>query len=80
MAAIRNRHGFSTNLLAIELGGIHSPIQGSINIQGFSNNRGINLIPGQKYPMHSFHAERNSTQSDLRMEIAAGCSQPTEVK
>ncbi len=67
---------FINGLLAIDVGGIHSPVEGSVNIELFSAMNGLNMVPGQKYTMHIFHAERNPTQSNFRIETTIGCFTP----
>ncbi len=61
---------FIDDLRVIDLGGIHSPELGSINLDT------LGLTPGEKYPMVLFHAERNPTGSNFRIETNIECIEP----
>jgi fibro-slime domain-containing protein len=70
---------FINGVLAIDVGGIHSKVKASVNIDDFNNINGLGMIPGRKYTMHIFHAERNPTQSNFRIETTIGCFSPIVV-
>lgn len=64
---------FINGVLAIDVGGIHSPVEASVNIDNFNANTMMGMQYGQKYPMHIFHAERNPTQSNFKITTSIGC-------
>jgi fibro-slime domain-containing protein len=64
---------FINGRLAIDVGGIHSPVEGRVDIDPWSASIGMQLVPGQTYPMHIFHAERNPIQSNFRIETSIAC-------
>jgi fibro-slime domain-containing protein len=64
---------FINGVLAIDVGGIHSPVEATVNIDNFNANTMMGMQYGQKYPMHIFHAERNPTQSNFKITTSIGC-------
>jgi fibro-slime domain-containing protein len=58
---------FVNNKQVIDLGGIHSALSATVNM----DSQG--LTKGQTYPMDIFHAERHVTQSNFRMETRFDC-------
>ena len=59
--------------LALDVGGIHAPVEDSVDIDQFNADNAVGMVPGEKYPMHIFHAERNPTQSNFRIQTNIGC-------
>jgi fibro-slime domain-containing protein len=57
---------FVNNKLALDLGGLHISVVGSINLDQMAAK--LNIQPGNIYPMDLFHAERHSTQSHFRVD------------
>jgi len=57
---------FINRRLAIDLGGLHSPLSGTIDLDQKSTELG--LARGETYPLHLFFAERHTTASSLYME------------
>jgi fibro-slime domain-containing protein len=67
---------FINHRLAIDLGGIHASLSASVDLD---QERGrLGLVPGQRYPLHFFFAERHTTQSNftIRTSIAESGSCP----
>jgi fibro-slime domain-containing protein len=64
---------FINHKLALDVGGIHVPVEDSVDIDEFNSTNAMGMVPGQKYPMHIFHAERNPTQSNFRIQTNIGC-------
>jgi fibro-slime domain-containing protein len=56
--------------LALDLGGLHGPVQGSINLDSLS------LEPGVYYTLDVFHAERCGSGSNFRIDTSISCIQP----
>jgi fibro-slime domain-containing protein len=57
--------------LAIDLGGIHGPEQGSVDLDLRAAELG--LVVGQLYDLQVFHAERNFSGSNYRFETSNFC-------
>jgi fibro-slime domain-containing protein len=53
---------FVDGKLVVDIGGVHGPTQGTVNIDS------LNLTLGQVYPLDLFQAERNPTGSNFRIE------------
>jgi fibro-slime domain-containing protein len=62
--------------LAIDLGGIHSPEQGTVDLDQSADELG--LTPGEVYDLHVFHAERNYSGSNYRFETSNFCLVPVD--
>lgn len=62
---------FVNGRLALDLGGVHEPMQGTINFDNQAASLGI--MPGNKYPMEIFHAERQTLESNFRVETNIEC-------
>ena len=71
---------FINGKLAMDIGGIHSPVEDSVNIDQFVEHSGFSFEDGERVPMHIFHAERNPTQSNFRIETTIGCFATVMVK
>ncbi len=59
---------FINNQLAVDLGGVHSQFSQSIDIDTFAASAG--MVLGNVYPLDLFHAERNPTGSNFRIETS----------
>lgn len=59
---------YINNLLAVDLGGVHSQFSHSVNIDAFAATAG--MMTGGVYNLDLFHAERNPTGSNFRIETS----------
>jgi fibro-slime domain-containing protein len=57
---------FVNKKLAIDLGGVHGPMEGTLNMDARATELGITI--GQTYPMDIFQAERHTVGSNFRIE------------
>lgn len=57
---------FINGKLAVDLGGVHPQVTGTINLDASAAALGI--TPGNNYPMELFQAERHTTQSNFRVD------------
>ncbi len=57
---------FVNNKLAVDLGGLHSRLEESIDFDANADRLGITV--GETYPMDIFHAERHTEESNFRIE------------
>jgi fibro-slime domain-containing protein len=62
---------FINGKLALDLGGLHQPAEGTINLDAMAAQLGI--TPGSAYSMDIFHAERHTTGSNFRVESTIKC-------
>ena len=62
---------FVNNRLALDLGGVHEPMEGTINFDAQATELGI--VPGNQYNMDIFHAERQTLESNFRVETNITC-------
>jgi fibro-slime domain-containing protein len=62
---------FVNGKLALDLGSLHGPEQGTIDFDAQAATLGI--TPGQTYAMDIFHAERHTTASNFRIETTIDC-------
>ncbi len=65
---------FINGRLGIDLGGVHGPLEASIDMDAVADDLGIAV--GQTYPLDFFFAERHTSQSNFRIETSIGCFQP----
>jgi fibro-slime domain-containing protein len=65
---------FVNNQLALDVGGQHQALEGTINFDTQAGMLGITA--GQSYPMDIFHAERQTTASNFRIETNIKCFEP----
>lgn len=62
---------FINGKLAVDLGGLHVPIEGSVTLNSTTNtNLGLGLADGNVYPIRVFHAERKTTGSSFLLTLA----------
>jgi fibro-slime domain-containing protein len=57
---------FINGKLAIDLGGLHGPLNGSVDLDAKAADLGI--AKGSTYPLELFHAERHTTASHFRLD------------
>ncbi len=62
---------FINGHLAIDLGGLHAPETGTIDLDARAGELGI--TPGGTYRMDIFHAERHTFDSNFRIETSIEC-------
>ena len=55
---------FINNRLVVDIGGCHSPVEGSVNLDT------LGLVEGKEYPFHIFFSERNATGSNFKMRTS----------
>lgn len=65
---------FVNNTLALDLGGCHNALQGTIDFDAQAAD--LDITPGRVYPMDIFHAERHTMASNFRIETNISCFQP----
>lgn len=59
---------FINGKLAVDLGGIHGPIEGNIDLDASAEELGLEI--GEVYQLDLFQAERNPTGSNFRIETS----------
>lgn len=62
---------FVDGVLALDLGGLHSALAGTVDMDGFAAQHG--LVKGETYSMDIFHAERHTSESNYRIETTIKC-------
>lgn len=65
---------FVNGRLGIDLGGVHGPLEGSIDLDAMAGMLGI--VPGGTYDLDFFFAERHTSESNFRIETTIGCFHP----
>jgi fibro-slime domain-containing protein len=65
---------FINGKLALDVGGQHQALQGTIDFDAQAATLGI--MPGGSYAMDIFHAERQTTESNFRIETNIKCFEP----
>lgn len=65
---------FINKKLAIDLGGLHPPLNDTVDLDASAAMLGIK--PGNTYTMDIFHAERHSDGSNFRIDTTIGCFVP----
>jgi fibro-slime domain-containing protein len=62
---------FVNRRLALDLGGVHPAVEGTIDFDDMADELGITL--GNTYELHVFHAERHTVESNFRIETSIDC-------
>ena len=62
---------FVNDKLALDLGGLHSPLTATLDFDAQAADLGI--APGNTYNMDIFHAERHTSASNFRIETNISC-------
>jgi fibro-slime domain-containing protein len=65
---------FVNGILALDLGGVHPPMEDTIDFDAQATNLGI--TPGNVYAIDLFFAERHTSQSNFRIETTIACFEP----
>lgn len=65
---------FIDKKLAIDLGGVHGPMEAQVELDAFAAQAG--LVPGGTYPLDFFFAERHTSESNFRIETTIACLKP----
>ena len=68
---------FINKKLAVDLGGIHTPVQGSVTF-GRGAPAAFGLVDGQVYEVAVFQAERQTTGSSYRLTLSGFSAAPSE--
>lgn len=63
---------FINGKLAVDLGGLHPAVMGSVSLDAEAGRLGI--VKGNTYPMDIFHAERHTDESNYRVETTIDLS------
>jgi fibro-slime domain-containing protein len=69
---------FVNGKLALDLGSMHGPEQGTINFD--QQAAALGITPGVSYPMDVFHAERHTRGSNFKITTNIACFAPGVVK
>jgi fibro-slime domain-containing protein len=68
---------FVNHRLALDLGGLHPPLAGTIDFDARAAELGI--TPGNSYALDAFHAERHTNASNFRIETSIDCFVNVEI-
>jgi fibro-slime domain-containing protein len=69
---------FVNGKLALDLGGLHAPVEGTVRFDDMATSLGI--TPGNTYDMDIFHAERHTVLSNFRIETSIDCFIPVALR
>lgn len=69
---------FVNGKLALDVGGLHQALTGTIDFDQKAAELGLEL--GSRYQMDIFHAERQTTASNFRIETNISCFEPVVVR
>jgi fibro-slime domain-containing protein len=71
---------FVNGRLAIDLGGVHEPMKHTIVFDDVATELGIVVTnPATQYSMDIFHAERQTTESNFKVETNITCFEPVDI-
>lgn len=65
---------FVNKQLALDLGGLHGPLEGTIDFDALAGQLGLTL--GKSFSLDIFHAERHTDGSNFRIETTIDCFVP----
>ncbi|HEY6882149.1 MAG TPA: fibro-slime domain-containing protein [Polyangiales bacterium] len=65
---------FVNKRLALDLGGVHPAVKGSIDFD--KQAAALGIVKGETYPMDIFHAERHTSQSNFKIRTTISCFMP----
>jgi len=68
---------FVNGVLALDVGGLHEALEGTVDFDAQAGQLGI--TPGEVYEMDIFHAERQTGESNFRIETNIRCFVPNPV-
>lgn len=68
---------FVNGKLALDVGGLHQALEGTIAFDAKAAELGI--TPGGQYQMDIFHAERQTSESNFRIETNISCFEPVDI-
>ncbi|HEU5075134.1 MAG TPA: fibro-slime domain-containing protein [Polyangiaceae bacterium] len=68
---------FVNGKLALDVGGLHQALEGTIAFDAKAEALGI--TPGGQYQMDIFHAERQTSESNFRIETNISCFEPVDI-
>ena len=71
---------FINKKLAVDLGGIHTPVPGSITIDGTAASKLGSMTPGNVYEVAVFQAERQTTSSTYKLTLSGFNAAPSVCK
>ena len=71
---------FINRKLAVDLGGIHTPVQGSVTFGGAGRPAMFGLTNGQVYEVAVFQAERQTSGSSYRLTLSGFNAAPSECR
>ena len=69
---------FINKRLAVDLGGIHTPVEGSVNLDSAAATKFGNMKNGNVYEIAVFQAERQTTCSSYKLTLSGFNAAPTE--
>ncbi|MCC7413803.1 MAG: fibro-slime domain-containing protein [Gammaproteobacteria bacterium] len=70
---------FINGTLAIDLGGVHGALTGSIDLSGAALQTALGIAPGGTYDLDLFFAERHTSASTFRIDTSLRLVQPPAV-
>jgi fibro-slime domain-containing protein len=70
---------FINKKLAVDLGGIHTPIKGSVTLDGSSADR-FSLKDGKVYEIAVFQAERQTSSSSYKLTLTGFSAAPSDCR
>jgi fibro-slime domain-containing protein len=68
---------FVNGKLALDVGGLHQALEGTLAFDAKAAELGISA--GGRYQMDIFHAERQTAESNFRIETNISCFEPVDI-